>query len=92
MAWCEAMDQSLRLESADCHSMIKHLFHAAISVPFRYRLTPSAIQIQLDSSNCSEVLRQAGMACVDSCWEFATKVQSLQPLARMVGNPRMCKS
>ena len=89
IAWYEAMDQALRLESADCHNMIKHLFQAALSVPIRYRLSPTLHQIQLDSLSYSEVLRQAGTACVDSFWDFAVKMQSLQPLAQSMGNPKV---
>ena len=89
IAWYEAMDRALRLENADCHNMIKHLFQAALSVPIRYRLSPSTNQVQLDSLNYSEVLRQAGTACVDSFWDFAIKMQALQPLANLIGNSKV---
>ena len=87
-AWYEAMDENLQLKNEDCHGMIKHLFQAALSVPIRYRLSPSTLQVQLDSLNYSEILRQAGTACIDSFWDFAVKVKALQPLAQVVGNPR----
>ena len=88
IAWYEAMDRALRLENEDCHSMIKHLWQAAMSVPIRYRLSPSTTQVQLDGLNYSEVLRQAGTACIDSFWDFGNKVISLQPLAHCIGNPK----
>ena len=41
------------------------------------RLDPSIQAVQLDSLAYSEMLRQSGTACIDSFWEFVSKVDAL---------------
>ena len=46
-------------------------------MPVRLRLDPSIQAVQLDSLAYSEMLRQSGTACIDSFWEFVSKVDAL---------------
>ena len=79
IGWFDNMADALNASPMN-HRYIKHLYEASRAVPIRLRLMPSPQTVQLDSLSYSETLRQAGTACVDSFWDFATKVTEIPPM------------
>ena len=76
MGWYDNMAAALSAAKRD-HDYIRHLYQASLAVPVRLRLDPSVEAVQLDTLAYSEMLRQSGTACIDSFWEFVSKIATL---------------
>ena len=76
MGWYNNMAAALSATKRD-HDYIRHLYQASLAVPVRLRLDPSVQAVQLDTLAYSEMLRQSGTACIDSFWEFVSKIATL---------------
>ena len=78
--WYDCMAAALCSPKRD-HDYIRHLYQASLAVPVRLRLDPSVETVQLDTLAYSEMLRQSGTACIDSFWEFVSKIASLASMS-----------
>ena len=76
IGWYENMAKALNAPRRD-NEYIRQLYQAALAVPIRIRLDPTIETAQLDSLQYSEMLRQSSTACIDSFWEFVSKVAAI---------------
>ena len=87
MGWYDNMAAALSATKRD-HDYIRHLYQASLAVPIRLRLDPSVQAVQLDTLAYSEMLRQSGTACIDSFWEFVSKVATLDHMRDVLEDKR----
>jgi len=83
LGWYDTMATALSSSHRN-HEHIRHLYQASRAVPIRLRLDPSVDLVRLDSLAYSEMLRQCGTACIDSFWEFVTKVTTLDSMGSIL--------